>query len=145
MIPASSVNVDMKKMNMKTVLVIVATLLPLSQAFVPKAVTATIPPNDIRLQQSAAQRLYCVGRDSSFGAMAKSSLTLPLQTLAFACTLALSPFAAGAVSGGGLDFAGTDISGQDFSGGNYKGKDFTQGSYTIIAIAALTRRKKRCG
>jgi hypothetical protein len=32
-----------------------------------------------------------------------------------------------AVSGGGLDFAGTDISGQDFSNNNYKGKDFTQG------------------
>jgi energy-coupling factor transporter transmembrane protein EcfT len=31
------------------------------------------------------------------------------------------------VSGGGLDFAGTDISGKDFSNGNYKGKDFTQG------------------
>jgi hypothetical protein len=33
-----------------------------------------------------------------------------------------------AVSGGGLDFAGIDISGQDFSKGNYKGKDFTQGA-----------------
>jgi hypothetical protein len=33
-----------------------------------------------------------------------------------------------AVSGGGLDFAGSDISGQDFSNSNsYKGKDFTQG------------------
>jgi hypothetical protein len=32
-----------------------------------------------------------------------------------------------AVSGGGLDFAGTDISGQDFSNNSYKGKDFTQG------------------
>lgn len=31
-----------------------------------------------------------------------------------------------AVSGGGLDFAGLDISNQDFSKGNYKGKDFTQ-------------------
>lgn len=31
-----------------------------------------------------------------------------------------------AVSGGGLDYAGLDISGQDFSNGNYKGKDFTQ-------------------
>jgi uncharacterized protein YccT (UPF0319 family) len=34
-----------------------------------------------------------------------------------------------AVSGGGLDYAGIDISGQDFSKGNYKGKDFTQGKY----------------
>ena len=33
-----------------------------------------------------------------------------------------------AVSGGGLDFAGIDISGQDFSNDSktYKGKDFTQ-------------------
>mmetsp|Transcript_9462 Transcript_9462/g.13623 ORF Transcript_9462/g.13623 Transcript_9462/m.13623 type:complete len:174 (-) Transcript_9462:59-580(-) len=31
-----------------------------------------------------------------------------------------------AVSGGGLDYAGIDISGQDFSSSNYKGKDFTQ-------------------
>ena len=31
-----------------------------------------------------------------------------------------------AVSGGGLDFAGLDITGQDFSNNNYKGKDFTQ-------------------
>jgi hypothetical protein len=37
------------------------------------------------------------------------------------------PLVAGAVSGGGLDYAGTDITGQDFSKGNYKGKDFTQG------------------
>eukprot|EP00804_Cyclotella_cryptica_P011670 CCRYP_019687-RB/>CCRYP_019687-RB protein AED:0.04 eAED:0.04 QI:48/1/1/1/1/1/2/651/125 len=34
--------------------------------------------------------------------------------------------AAWAVSGGGLDYAGIDITGQDFSNGNYKGKDFTQ-------------------
>lgn len=33
---------------------------------------------------------------------------------------------AGAVSGGGSDFASLDISGQDFSNKNYKGKDFTQ-------------------
>ena len=31
-----------------------------------------------------------------------------------------------AVAGGGLDYAGIDISNQDFSKGNYKGKDFTQ-------------------
>mmetsp|Transcript_33495 Transcript_33495/g.61534 ORF Transcript_33495/g.61534 Transcript_33495/m.61534 type:complete len:248 (-) Transcript_33495:341-1084(-) len=31
-----------------------------------------------------------------------------------------------AVSGGGLDYAGLDISGRDYGNGNYKGKDFTQ-------------------
>jgi uncharacterized protein YjbI with pentapeptide repeats len=39
----------------------------------------------------------------------------------------LNPTAATAVSGGGLDYAGIDISGQDFSNSKtYKGKDFTQ-------------------
>lgn len=37
-----------------------------------------------------------------------------------------SPETAYAVSGGGLDYAGLDISNEDFSNGNYKGKDFTQ-------------------
>jgi hypothetical protein len=39
---------------------------------------------------------------------------------------ALSTLPANAVSGGGLDYAGLDITGQDFASGNYKGKDFTQ-------------------
>jgi len=43
-------------------------------------------------------------------------------SIAFTC-----PLVTQAVSGGGLDFAGLDISGQDFSQSNYKGKDFTQG------------------
>lgn len=54
----------------------------------------------------------------------------PIKTAASwfagAC-LALATSPALAVSGGGLDFAGIDISGQDFSKTNYKGKDFTQG------------------
>ena len=45
--------------------------------------------------------------------------------------------AAFAVSGGGLDFAGLDISGQDFSKNNYKGKDFTQGEYKEILLVVL--------
>ena len=51
-----------------------------------------------------------------------------LATTAAALLLASSTFvqAAFAVSGGGLDFAGLDISNQDFSKGDYKGKDFTQ-------------------
>ena len=45
--------------------------------------------------------------------------------LAFVCVV--GPTAgAHAVSGGGLDFAGLDLSGQDFASKNYKGKDFTQ-------------------
>jgi uncharacterized protein YjbI with pentapeptide repeats len=47
-------------------------------------------------------------------------------TSLLAAVLAIAPSAVIAVSGGGLDFAGLDISGQDFSNGDYKGKDFTQ-------------------
>jgi hypothetical protein len=43
-----------------------------------------------------------------------------------AAVLMLAPTASVAVSGGGLDFAGIDISGKDFSNNDYKGKDFTQ-------------------
>ena len=49
-----------------------------------------------------------------------------LPPAAAATVAAVGVHAALAVSGGGLDFAGLDISGQDFSKGNYKGKDFTQ-------------------
>lgn len=50
----------------------------------------------------------------------------PVAALALLAATALSAAPAVAVSGGGLDYAGLDISGQDFSNGNYKGKDFTQ-------------------
>lgn len=53
---------------------------------------------------------------------------LNIESAIFATSIALFTFvqASFAVSGGGLDFAGLDISNQDFSKGNYKGKDFTQ-------------------
>ena len=49
-------------------------------------------------------------------------------TLSVTMSTLLMPLPSNAVSGGGLDFAGLDISGQDFSNAqtNYKGKDFTQ-------------------
>ena len=47
-------------------------------------------------------------------------------TSLLAAVLSIAPQTVMAVSGGGLDFAGLDISGQDFSNNNYKGKDFTQ-------------------
>ena len=51
-----------------------------------------------------------------------------LLTSLLAAVLMIAPQVTVAVSGGGLDFAGTDISGQDFSNNptDYKGKDFTQ-------------------
>ena len=41
-------------------------------------------------------------------------------------------YPAGAVSGGGMDYASLDISGQDFSSQNYKGKDFTQVRVLVV-------------
>lgn len=55
------------------------------------------------------------------------SAKVAAATLATAASLVLGNAGnAWAVSGGGLDYAGLDLSGQDFSNGNYKGKDFTQ-------------------
>jgi hypothetical protein len=51
-----------------------------------------------------------------------------LSSVLLSASLVMIPLAAGAVSGGGLDYANLDITGQDFSRGNYKGKDFTQGT-----------------
>jgi hypothetical protein len=48
-----------------------------------------------------------------------------------------TPLPGYAVSGGGLDYAGIDISGQDFANGNYKGKDFTQGMYYVWPMGIL--------
>lgn len=59
---------------------------------------------------------------------------VPFWSAAFWTILAPAAFA---VSGGGLDFAGIDISGQDFSKANYKGKDFTQGAFVIISKTGI--------
>lgn len=58
----------------------------------------------------------------------EASRSFNIKSTLFATSVALFTFvqASFAVSGGGLDFAGLDISNQDFSKGNYKGKDFTQ-------------------
>lgn len=58
----------------------------------------------------------------------ETSRSFNIKSTLFATSVALFTFvqASFAVSGGGLDFAGLDISNQDFSKGNYKGKDFTQ-------------------
>lgn len=60
----------------------------------------------------------------SFSSLVSSVKTVGILT----ASLALCPLSSKAVSGGGLDFAGTDISGQDFSNNmkEYQGKDFTQ-------------------
>jgi hypothetical protein len=64
-----------------------------------------------------------------------NAITLAILTATLAVFAVTTPLAALAVSGGGLDYSGTDISGQDFSGGTYNGKDFTQGmSYTCLLL-----------
>lgn len=56
----------------------------------------------------------------------KKCISLLLSiSLALGLSLSFSQ-GASAVSGGGLDYAGLDLTGQNFSNGNYKGKDFTQ-------------------
>lgn len=69
-------------------------------------------------------------QNQSFSTESPLSLSLlqtSLMTACLALVLLTIPQPGAAVSGGGLDYAGTDISGQDFSISNaYKGKDFTQ-------------------
>jgi uncharacterized protein YjbI with pentapeptide repeats len=60
-------------------------------------------------------------RSPGFGATTLAATLL----VGISCAFVAVP-ASLAVSGGGLDFAGLDISNKDFSKGNYKGKDFTQ-------------------
>jgi uncharacterized protein YjbI with pentapeptide repeats len=64
--------------------------------------------------------------DNAPNAFSVGKNTLAAASLALALTFSVA-MPCLAVSGGGLDYAGTDISGQDFSGASYKGKDFTQG------------------
>lgn len=63
--------------------------------------------------------------EDAASATPRSTLVAAAWWLSFLIVF-LPPQTGMAVSGGGLDFAGLDISGQDFSNSNYKGKDFTQ-------------------
>jgi hypothetical protein len=98
----------------QSIFLLLISVLSVSKAFVP------ISRARSRRQQQQSSHLFGVMvsmRDFDWkSALASAALALLLE-----------PAAALAVSGGGLDYAGTDISGQDFSG-NYKGKDFTQGT-----------------
>jgi hypothetical protein len=55
--------------------------------------------------------------------------------------MTMTMMAAHAVSGGGLDYAGSDISGRDFSNQSYKNRDFTQ----VIAKQTLFRNSNLQG
>lgn len=104
---------------MKTSVLLVSTFPFLCQGFAPPLFAARRGEQELRAQSSdESSHEYSVS---------------PVSALAMATALSIASPVALAVSGGGLDYAGIDISGQDFSNGNYKGKDFTQGtddSYT---------------
>ena len=73
-----------------------------------------------------------------------NSPTLLKSSVALAAAFILSSAsAAWAVSGGGLDYAGIDITGQDFSNGNYKGKDFTQARSSKFVYFSLISQSFR--
>lgn len=48
--------------------------------------------------------------------------TWTLAAVMFCATPLVSPFNVAAISGGGLDYAGLNLTGQDFSKGKYKSK-----------------------
>lgn len=56
----------------------------------------------------------------------ENAKTVFFGSILAAVFLLMTPQVTVAVSGGGLDFAGLDVSGKDYSNSNYKGKDFTQ-------------------
>mmetsp|Transcript_34782 Transcript_34782/g.74072 ORF Transcript_34782/g.74072 Transcript_34782/m.74072 type:complete len:230 (+) Transcript_34782:78-767(+) len=71
--------------------------------------------------------LSCANSGPTLPSSSSSALEKSVKSsLAAASILLGAATSAFAVSGGGLDYAGLDISGQDFSNGDYKGKDFTQ-------------------
>jgi hypothetical protein len=65
------------------------------------------------------------------GSVVASSLAAAASILLGAASSAF------AVSGGGLDYAGSDITGRDFSNGDYKGKDFTQVRVLPISLGLI--------
>lgn len=78
--------------------------------------------DDSAMQQQQQQQQLLLQLGTKQGSILKTALA----TSVLAAILAIAPNAGVAVSGGGLDFAGLDISGQDFADKDYKGKDFTQ-------------------
>lgn len=82
-------------------------------------------------------RQWCKNGSSSSSSSSSTSLLSHggLRDLFFAgvmgAVISMTTPAALAVSGGGLDYAGLDISGQNFAHAKseYKGKDFTQGTH----------------
>lgn len=76
-------------------------------------------------QPEISEELQQLNHEDNKHAFSPSLATATSAAFA-AALITCSSTVALAVSGGGLDYAGLDISGQDFSNGSYKGKDFTQ-------------------
>lgn len=63
------------------------------------------------------------------------------SSVAAVICLAIAAGPAGAVSGGGLDYANLDITASpEFAHGNFKGKDFTQGVCVRACVRVGVRR-----
>ncbi|KAL7570915.1 hypothetical protein ACA910_002548 [Epithemia clementina (nom. ined.)] len=107
---------------MKTLLVQLAAI-PFTLALQAPGSPKLLRRNGIR-QEVGALSESVVNEKSSRLAQITFQTSKAFSTIAAAFCIAAAP--ALAVSGGGLDYAGLDISNQDFSGSNYKGKDFTQ-------------------
>ena len=109
--------------------------------FLPCLVTGFAPVGHHR---SAAERLSSsltatrpssVDADDVKSSSRKSSWVTTAASWAAGALVAVAAAAtpAGAVSGGGLDYANLDITGStEFANGNFKGKDFTQGKEECV-------------
>jgi uncharacterized protein YjbI with pentapeptide repeats len=99
--------------------------------WVPRSEEPSLWKDDDRLRQHNNRyedQYRHIGSPKTDGLEERDALSNFFLASLFAClcVMGTSSTSAHAVSGGGLDFAGLDISGQDYSSKNYKGKDFTQ-------------------
>mmetsp|Transcript_16780 Transcript_16780/g.40122 ORF Transcript_16780/g.40122 Transcript_16780/m.40122 type:complete len:229 (+) Transcript_16780:44-730(+) len=118
---------------MRSVLIISAAVLcvPSSQAFLTPPSAGSRRITSISISEKSIHYENDVDYTAKVASTSASKRRTPLEksiasSLAAASILLGAASSAFAVSGGGLDYAGLDLSGQDFSNGNYKGKDFTQ-------------------
>ena len=92
-------------------------LLKTTQSYVPSAVRSS--RNSLFTSRRLAHR-DTSSTQEPFKVFRDTSAALVIASLVF-----MSPLDTLAVSGGGLDYASSDISKQDFSKGDYHGKDFS--------------------
>jgi len=93
-------------------------------AFQPNFARIANLPSTEKLPNAVRQKIDDISISTERVEKFLSATTAAFTSMTLSLLLTTSP--AGAVSGGGTDFASLDISGKDFSNANYKGKDFTQ-------------------